>query len=213
MYRKLKIDKIIIWFIVLFIFGFIGFSNSTKTDSISVNPKSSTKGEEAVDLRIQDYFPKKGMKKYFTGGFENAGFIQIIDKFEGDKAQIKQLDSGTGVALVYQVTEMDIKIIFGTEVGDGKFKDDYIGTVTANRNDILLKAPILVGTKWTNDRERKCEITGVNVKVKTPAGTFYTIEVTNTSGEYLSKDYYAKDLGLVRVSTKGYDDSLLIKIE
>lgn len=214
MKKELKINKTIISIMVLFAFGFIGCINSTKTDSRSVNPKHSAKGKEAAELRVQDYFPKKTMKKYFSGGFENeGGSTETIDKFEGDKVQAKQLDNATGVAIVYRVTEEDIRIIFSAEVGDGKFKDDYIGTTKANRNDIILKAPLAVGTQWSNDGDGKHEITGVNIKVKTPAGTFRTIEVTYTSGEYVSKKYYAKDLGIVKSSSKVSVDSLLIKIE
>lgn len=213
MHKKLKTNKIIVWFIVLFAFSFIGCSNSTKTEPISINPNDYAKDVDVSDLRVQDYFPKKSMKKYFTGGFENGGFKQTIDKLEGDKVQVKQLDTGTGVAFVYQLTEKDIRIIFRTEVGDGNFKDDYIGTTEANSNDIILKAPLVVGTKWDNNSDGKYEITGVNVKVQTPAGTFYTVEVTYTNGEFVSIHNYAKDLGLVKSSVKGYSDSLLAKIE
>ncbi|WP_055666040.1 hypothetical protein [Desnuesiella massiliensis] len=103
MHKRLKTNKIFVWFIVLFAFSFIGCSNSTKADSKPFNPNDYAKEIDASDLRVQDYFPKKSMKKYFTGGFENGGFKQTIDKFKGDKVQVKQLDTGTGVAFVYQL--------------------------------------------------------------------------------------------------------------
>ncbi|WP_055666039.1 hypothetical protein [Desnuesiella massiliensis] len=99
------------------------------------------------------------------------------------------------------------------EVSDENFKDDYIGTTEANSNDIILKAPLVVGAKRNNDGDGKYEITGVNVKVQTLAGTFYTVEVTYTNGEFVSIHNYAKDLGLVKSSIKGYSDSLLVKVE
>ena len=192
---------------------------SVKTDSTSTEPSDYTKGGDAIDLRVQDFFPQKSMKKYFSGGFENGGFTESIDKFAGDKVQVKGLNTGIGFAYVYQITEEYIRRIFRTEEGDGKFKDDYIGTTEDNSNDIILKAPLVVGTKWTNDTEGNCEITGVNVKVQTPAGTFSAVEVTvtYTNKEIVSKHYYAKDLGLVKNSiilSEGLTlDDLLIKVE
>lgn len=213
MCSKLIISKSILWVMVLFAFSFIGCSNSTKTDSVSTKKSNYAKVGDASNFIVQDYFPKKNMKKYFSGGFENGGFTQTIDKFQGEKVQEKQLDTGTAVASVYQVTDKDIRKIFVTEVGDGKFKDDYIATAEANRNDIILKAPLSVGTQWADDRDGKYEITGINVKVETSAGTFYTVEVTYTRGDYVNKKYYAKYLGLVKSSIKGYGDDLLIKVE
>jgi hypothetical protein len=191
--------------------------NSAKRDSISAKPSDYSEGGEIIEPRVQDFFPKNPMKKYFSGGFENAGFTETIDKLAGDKVQVKWLNTGTGFASVYELKEEDIRRIFRTEENDGKFKDDYIGTTEDNSNDIILKAPLVVGTKWTNDGEGKYEITGVNVKAQTPAGTFYTVEVTYTKGEFVKADYYAKDLGLVKSSIILKDDlrmdDLLIKVE
>jgi hypothetical protein len=165
------------------------------------------------ELRVKDYFPSRIMTKQFSGGYENQGFKHTIDKIDEDKVQIKQIDSGTGVILIYQVSDNDIRLIFSSEVADGKFKENYIGTVQPNDDKIILKSPLEVGTKWTDkdDADSKYEITGINVGVKTPAGTFDAVEVTFFRGEFQTKSYYVKGLGLVKRS--GYSEEVLIKIE
>jgi hypothetical protein len=219
MNSKLITNKIIICFMLLLTLIFIGCSNSIKTDSISAKPSDSSKGWEATEPMVRDYFPSKPVKKYFTGGFENGGFTHTFEKFEGDKVQVEQFDTAVGIALIYQISDEHIRKIYGGEMPDGKHEEDYIGKVQANSNDVILKAPLVVGTKWTNDKGDKYEISEVNVKVKTPAGTFNTVEVTvKYSGwDSVNKFYYAKDLGLVKssiISNKGLTmDDLLIKIE
>lgn len=166
------------------------------------------------ELRIQDYFPSKIITKQFSGGYENQGFKHIIDKVDEDKVQVKQVDSGTGSILIYQVSDNDIRLIYSSEVPDGKFKENYIGTVQPNDDRIILKSPLEVGTKWNDkdDANSKYEITGVNVEVKTPAGTFAAVEVTFFRGDFQTKNYYVKDLGLVKSSTIG-SESELIKVD
>jgi hypothetical protein len=212
-------NKLIIGFMILLTFSFTGCTNSITMDSISVKPSDYVKGEEAAELKVQDYFPSKPVKKYFTGGFENGGFTHTFEKFEGDKVQVKQFDTAVGIALIYQISDEHIRKIYAGEMPDGKHDEDYIGKVQANSNDVILKGPLVVGTKWTNDKGDKYEISGVNVNVKTQAGTFNTVEVTvkYTGWDTVNKFYYAKDLGVVKSSIildKGLImDDLLIKIE
>ncbi|MBU3142531.1 hypothetical protein [Clostridium sp. CF012] len=181
--------------------------------SIIITISSCAKNSKDTVLRIQDYFPKKGMIKKFSGGFENSGFTQIIDKINGNKFQIKQQDTATGVILIYQVSDTDIRLIFSKEEPEGKFKENYIGLVEPNANDIILKTPLEVGTRWTDASELKYEITGINVPVNAPAGSFSAIEVTSIRDTFKSKMYYAKDLGLVKRTIEGYSEDELIKID
>jgi len=171
------------------------------------------KNGESQELRVQDYFPRKTMIKEFSGGFENGGFKHIIDKIYKDKVQVKQLDTGTGVILIYQVSENDIKLIFRSEEPDGKFKDNYIETVKPNISEVILKSPLEVGTKWINNEDMAYEITGINVRVTTPAGKFSAVEVTSIRDSFEVKRYYVKDFGLVKTSIKGYGEDELIKVE
>lgn len=47
--------------------------------------------------------------------------METIDKFAGDKVQVKQISIGAGVALVYQAADKDVRKIFGAEMSDGKY--------------------------------------------------------------------------------------------
>lgn len=180
---------------------------------IGITLKYSAKNDHIQELRVQDYFPKKTMIKHFSGGFENGGFKHIIDKIYKDKVQVKQIDTGTGVIRVYQVSENDITLIYSREESDGKFKEDYIESLEANTSNVIIKAPLEVGTKWSDKTDMKYEITGINVEAITPAGKFSAVEVTEVRDSFEIKRYYAKDLGLVKTSIKGYGEDELIKIE
>jgi hypothetical protein len=178
---------------------------------ITTNFRSKNGGNN--DIRVQDYFPRKTMTKQFSGGFENGGYKHIIDKIDKDKVQVKQLDTATATILIYQVSENDIRLIFRNEEPDGKFKENYIGIVKPNVDEIILKSPLEVGTQWTDNSDGKYEITGINVGVKTPVGTFSTVEVTLLRGGSEVKMYYAKDFGLVKRTIKDYSEDELIRIE
>lgn len=163
------------------------------------------------DLRVEQYFPNIKMTKEFSGGFENAGFYQIVDRFKNNKIQVKQYNTGTGVVLIYQISNNDIKLIYSRE-GES-FEENYIDNVVPNTDEIILKAPLKLGTKWVSSRGGSYEITGVNVKVFTSVGMFYAVEVTYKDDEFQSRDYYVKNLGLIKRSIKGHGHDNLLKIK
>ena len=163
------------------------------------------------DLKVEEYFPNRKMTKEFSGGYEKEGFSHLVERVENGKVLITQWDTGTGVALVYQVSDKDIRKIY-SETGES-FSKDYINEVTPKDDDIILKAPLTVGTKWTSSTGGSNEITGVNVKVFTRVGMFYAVEVTHKDNEYESKSYFVKNVGLVRRSYKGYGRDNLIKLK
>lgn len=209
--RKKLLEIIILGFILLYGFSLTGCNNSREPIANLSNPSDSNSEKEKV-LLVQDYFPNKTMTKRFSGGFENGGFTHTIDIVNQDKVQVKQQDTGTGVILVYQISVNDIKLIFKNEVSDGNFKENYLDSFKNNVDEIILKAPIKVGTNWTDTDGGEYEITGVNNQVNTPAGTFETIEVTFRKGDFEIKRYYARNLGLVKSSTKGHREDKLIEI-
>lgn len=175
------------------------------------NP-SVTNTEKEKELLVKAFFPTKTMIKRFSGGFENSGFTHTIDIVNQDKVQVKQLDAGTGVIFVYQISVNEIRLIFNREVSDGNFEENYINSIKNNADKVILKAPIKVGTNWSDSKGGIYEITGVDVQLNTPAGIFDTIEVTFRKGDFEIKRYYAKDIGLVKSSTKGYSEDELIEI-
>ncbi len=170
--------------------------------------KSSIDKVDSLSMEVDDFFPKQVMTKKFSGGFENEGFTHTIDKIENGKLQIKQTDSAMPTILVYEISKESIKLIYSQEIHDIKFGENYIENIESNRKDIIIKAPIKKGTKWT-DEEGKYEITGVDVEITTPAGDFNTLEVTFTRNDFEVKRYYAKDIGLVKSIIDGLEDELI----
>lgn len=154
-----------------------------------------------------EYFPKDLMTKNFSGGYENEGFTQIIEKIQNGKIQIKVINTAIGVFTVYEVSPEQVKLIYAIE-DDGDLIDVDLNNLENNREEVLIKAPVKKGTKWKDSQDGKYEITGINIKIHTPAGDFNTIEVTYKSDSYEVKRYYAKEIGLVK-SEYGITDELI----
>lgn len=171
----------------------------------------SSDNQEEV-LNVSDYFPQVEMTLEYSGGFENAGFTQIVDWIEGDKVQIKHIDTGAYLAMVYQVTDEYIKLIYAEEVSGEGFKENYLESFNPNREQVILQAPLKLGTKWSVD-DSQYEITATDVEITTPTGTFTTIEVTQSRDEFEVKSYYANGLGLVKRIIEGYGVDELISVE
>lgn len=157
---------------------------------------------------VAEYFPDKEMIKVFDGGYENSGSIQIFDEFQDDRLQMRLVNHGTGVVMIYKTSDNDLKIIFSKETED--MAEGYLD-YPSNRDSIILKGPIKKGTKWSSDGG-DYEITGVDVNVTTPAGEFKALEVTYKRDDYKYKSYYAKGLGLVKTEDEFFP-SQLIRIE
>lgn len=175
--------------------------------------KLNTASDNQEDvLNVSDYFPQVEMTLEYSGGFENGGFTQIVDQIEGDKVQIKHIDTGAYLAMIYQVTDQYIKLIYTEEVSGEGFKENYLESFNPNRDQIILSEPLEVGFKWIVD-DSQYEITAKDVEVTTPAGTFSTIEVTQSRDEFEVKSYYAKELGLVKRIIEGYGVDELISVE
>lgn len=177
----------------------------------NVNKGSNNIFQDEVTYNLNEFIPNEEMLKEFSGGFENAGYIQIIDAINTDRFQIKSIDTATQMVNVYQVSKDSLKIIYSEEVTN-EFKGSYL-VVEPNKEETVLKEPIKVGTKWTGSSNKTYEITGVNVDVSTPAGNFTTIEVTETTDTLTIKNYYAKDIGLVKKIINGYGEDNLLAIE
>lgn len=83
-----------------------------------------------------------------------------------------------------------------------------------NSDALILKEPLKKGARWdrgkmlikTDDADTKAvnisaEVTGENVEVTVPYGTFKALEITvrTENTQEVTKEYYVKDIGLVKV--------------
>lgn len=170
------------------------------------------KGKQVFEQnsQIYEYFPFKENVLY---EYEGEGHIyasyQIYNTFISDNRLQRRLS--TDVATYNKQTE-----IF--EVKDGQLRlingDTYLyhyENQTANQPEkdmLLLQEPLELGAKWTISGTDTAEITGVDIDITTPVGSFKALEVTSvfTSG-YMQKDYYVKNIGLVQTTYSTQSDT------
>lgn len=158
-----------------------------------------------------DYFPDSIMVKYFEGELENDEFIQIIDKVEYDKIQVKQINDNSKIVMVYDLTDTMIRLVY-TYQGD-EISDDYISNLEENRDDIIIKGPLKVGNSWDDNSGGVYEITEMDIIVRTPAGGFEALLVEYNNDQLNIKEYYAKEIGLIKIVINNYIINELVGIE
>ena len=100
--------------------------------------------------------------------------------------------------------------------GETYYRYDY--TNSSNMDEIIIKEPIIEGTTWTLKDGSVRGITAVNKKVGTEFGTFTAIEITTKSTNSTIRDYYVKNVGLVKSTFSSKDSqntitSVLSKVE
>lgn len=194
--EKVLSDRLIFWIILIIVAMLI-------STIIYIRSNNKPVFRENVGEMIK-YFPNRRMTKVFKNGSENEGFTHIVDKVKGGKVQIKQIDLLTRVVMVYEVSDSDVRLIYTKEVGKNEYQDDYINGLVSNRDDIVIKAPIKVGTKWVDDDEGIYEIIKTDAVVQTPAGEFSAIIVKYTNDDFTVKEYYAEGLGLIKIVVNNY---------
>lgn len=194
--EKVLSDRLIFWIVLIIVAMLI-------STIIFIRSNNKLAFRDNVGEMIK-YFPNRKMTKVFKNGSENEGFTHIVDKVKGGKVQIKQVDLLTRVVMVYDISESDVKLIYTKEVGNNQYQDDYINGLVPNRDDIVIKAPIVVGTKWTDDDEGIYEIIKTDAVVQTPAGDFNAIIVKYTNDDFTVKEYYAEGVGLIKIVVNNY---------
>ncbi|MHB8061151.1 MAG: GerMN domain-containing protein, partial [Ruminiclostridium sp.] len=176
-------------------------SNTATTGNTTVpgNTTATITTPEPVSntLQIQDYFPIKGNIHYvYEGkGNEYAAFDMYIDYISGDKVQQRVNNGGTEEAKVIELKDGKLTELFSRE--EAYYRENFL-KAEVNKNEILLMEPLVKGTKWTLKDSSVRTITNTSVDITTPSGNYKAIEVTTENPNGKSKDYYAKNVGLVK---------------
>lgn len=186
--------------------------NSSSKESISSNEMSSlsvpessvsseANSETTTEKQVIDYFPKTANKQYVYAGEGNeyASYDVFTDYEANNRKQTRTNNGGTEVVKVLALKENQLVILINR--GETYTRENWLNQQILNENEeteILIKAPIKVGTSWEAIGERKSSITAVNVPITTPVGTFDTIEVSTEGTEDKEIKYYAPDVGLVK---------------
>lgn len=150
-----------------------------------------------AEKKVSDYFPMKENVKYVYEGEGNefAGFVVYIDYRSDDKIQQRVDNGGTVLARVYEIDEGKLIRVFSK--GEVYFRENML-MQRDDSEEIMLMEPLEKGTSWTLDDGRQRTITGTSTEIKTPMGTYMTIEVITEGKDGTTVDYYAKDIGLVK---------------
>ena len=161
--------------------------------------------DKPLSMDANNFYPDKYMVKEFIGGSQNNKFSQIVENVKRGKVQIRQIDVITNVVMIYDLSPEYIKLVFTKELDKEDIKDDYIDEFIPNREDFILKAPIVIGTKWYDETGGTFEIIKTNAIVELPAGKFETVVVRYKNDEFTVKEYYARNVGLVKIIINNYE--------
>lgn len=171
----------------------------------------ASKIKDEIASRIP-YYPSETMTKIFKNEATNDGFTQIVELIQGNKIQIKQVDSLTRVIMVYEVSDENIKLVFTKEMVDTDSGRNFIEALVPEKEDIIIQSPLEVGTQWFDGDGGKYEIIKTDAIVKIGLDTFETIVVKYTNRDFTVKEYYAKDIGLVKIIVNNYGVYELVQI-
>lgn len=149
------------------------------------------------ELTIPDYFPfmENRVFDYEGTGSEFAEQKLYFEFIEDNKAQLKIMNPATNVVKVLEYKEGALREIYS----EGEFYHiENMLDLKKEQSDILLKEPLEVGNSWTTIDGLKRSITGLDVDMETPMGSFEALEVTTEFEEgRTQKEYYVKDIGMV----------------
>lgn len=149
------------------------------------------------DLTISNYFPfmENRVLDYEGRGSEFAE-QKIYFEFIGDNiAQQKIMNPATNVVKVLEYKEGELREIYS----EGEFYHiENMLDFKGDQSETLLKEPLEVGNSWTTVDGFNRSITGLDVDMETPMGSFKALEVTTEFEEgRTQKQYYVKDIGMV----------------
>lgn len=169
--------------------------------SFGCNKDEGNNNGEKEELKLADYYPiQENTRYYYKGdGNEFAEYSSFIDYTLDNRFQTRVDNPGTSVAKIYELKDGVLKVLLNK--GETYHREDYLRNPTLAgelSDDILIQEPLEKGNTWTLANGNKREITGTDVKVTVPYGEYEAIEVTTTDVNGITKDYYAKDVGLVQ---------------
>lgn len=185
-------------------------NKSTQNESKS-EPKEPSVHAAAGVNSVASYFPSKTMVKEFTGGYENGGETHRVLKADGKQVHVLVENGGTSMLLIYEVSDVQVKQVYSS--GEEYSSTEVLKEFVPNRDSVVLAAPLAVGKQWQNEDGMISEITALDYKITTLAGTYETIEVSHHHKEFPTKSYYAKGIGLVHVNVPEFPGIVLKEIK
>lgn len=169
--------------------------------------------EDPKSYTLQDYYPFVENTLYIYGG-EGNEFAEkqvFFDYIRGNRAQLRVMNPGTTLAQVIEIEGGEIRRAISREE---HYHFEDITTDTEENKEVLLKEPLEKGTSWKLPDGMERSITGTDVEVKTPAGTYKALEVVTIMGENTKQlDYYVANVGHVKSVFQSKDFEVITELE
>lgn len=200
--------KIICFVIVIFISAAL----ITSCNAVNKLQEGESKNRTAnTELKVSDYFPFiKDIHMSYKGiGNEYAEYQTYVEYIKGNIMQVRNINPGTSLAVVYELKDGELKRTLNR--GEVYYRYDY--TSSKDKDEILIKEPIKVGTSWTLKDGTKRSITFLDKNISTPLGNYTALEITTESSESTVIDYYVKNIGHVKKVFKTKEDDFTISSE
>lgn len=203
--------KLLTVILLCILFALPGCTRAESTSKISV--PDDVPSTVRTEHKVSDYFPleKDVHIKYKGNGNEYAEYETYVEYVKNNVVQIRNVNPGTSTVNVYKLEDGMIKRVYYS--GEVYYRYDF--TSLSGDEEVLLKEPIEVGNAWTLSDGSKRSITSVDVDVKTQAGDFKAVEVTTETQDSVTKEYYAKDMGMIKsvFTSKGSSFSVSSEVE
>lgn len=176
--------------------------NNDVVESNEVVESEEIPAEEPIEENegervLSNYFPLEvgNIWEYEGEGMEYASFTREVVYKEDNKAQVKEDNTGTVTAKVFEITDEAITSVYSQSEA---YDDENFLNSENNEDVIVLKSPLEIGTKWETEEGSK-EIVEIDASLDTPAGEFDNlIKVQTTHEDNISYEYYKEGIGLVR---------------
>lgn len=178
-------------------------STTPNADSTNISNETPSGGEDTNNnngvssYTIKDFYPfKENIKYEYVGkGNEYAAFRLSVDYIKDNRIQLRKNNGGTEVVNVLEYKDKQLKLIFSKE--ECYYREDFTSK-PSNKDEILLKEPLVKGTTWTLSDGRKRYISNVDVPITNLSGSYKALEVTTEDNTQKTLDYYALNTGLVQ---------------
>lgn len=170
--------------------------NTTNSNDDTTTTSEDTKSSD--ELKASDFlsYEKDVYMKFRGTGNEYAEYETYVDYVKDDIVQLRNINPGTTMVFVYQYKNGELKKLYSH--GETYYNFDFTDFKDKDKEEVLIKEPIKVGTKWELADKVERSITAVDKEINLPAGIYKALEITTVGSDYTIKDYYVKEIGHVK---------------
>ncbi len=209
--------RLIVMVVMLFVLLALNGCNKNKTDDqnaqltisptlqpVVTQPDEDTSGtqpdQETGTRALADYFLIQADSQYvYEGkGNEYASYTVYTDFVDtaNNKVQTRTDNGGSQTVRVIELKDGKVSVIY--TANECYYRDSFMDKTASAESEVLLMEPLEEGTQWTLPDGKKRYISAVDVSVDVPFGQCKALEVTTEGTDYVTKDYYAPQVGLIK---------------